>query len=84
MDRNAACILAIRIPACIRSETFRLPLSSLAMRSMVHKFIMLPVIKIGFAITCSPGALTRSRAKKIAMEEAEVHGRMALEHLMQF
>jgi len=31
-----------------------------------------------------PGALTRSRAKKIAMEEAEVHGRMALEHLMQF
>jgi len=25
-----------------------------------------------------------SRAKKNAMEEAEVHGRMALEHLMQF
>ncbi|KAG2587838.1 hypothetical protein PVAP13_5NG174100 [Panicum virgatum] len=61
-----------------------LPFAYQAMRSMVHKFIMLPVIKIGFAITCSPGALTRSRAKKIAMEEAEVHGRMALEHLMQF
>jgi len=37
-----------------------------------------------FDLNCSPGALTRSRAKKIAMEEAEVHGRMALEHLMQF
>jgi len=37
-----------------------------------------------FDLNCSPGALTRSRAKKIAMEEAEVHGRMALEHLMKF
>ncbi|CAN6339029.1 unnamed protein product [Urochloa humidicola] len=35
-----------------------------------------------FDLNCSPGALTRSRASKLAVEEAEVHGRMALEHLM--
>ncbi|CAL4988960.1 unnamed protein product [Urochloa decumbens] len=36
-----------------------------------------------FDLNYSPGALTRSRARKIQVEEAEVHGRMALEHLMQ-
>ncbi|CAN6178917.1 unnamed protein product, partial [Urochloa humidicola] len=37
-----------------------------------------------FDLNCSPGALTRSRARKLEVEEAEVHGRMALEHLMDF
>jgi len=35
-----------------------------------------------FDLNCSPGALTRSRARRIAVEEAEVHGTMALDHLM--
>ncbi|WVZ84847.1 hypothetical protein U9M48_031833 [Paspalum notatum var. saurae] len=37
-----------------------------------------------FDLNCSPRALTRSRARKIAMEEAEVHGRMVLKHLMHY
>jgi len=35
-----------------------------------------------FDLNCSPGALTRSRARRIAVEEAEVHGTMALDYLM--
>ncbi|WVZ98411.1 hypothetical protein U9M48_043860 [Paspalum notatum var. saurae] len=50
--------------------------------SCKHRLQQTP--SIPFDLNCSLEALTRSQARKIAMEKAEVHGRMALEHLMHY